>query len=137
MNYHNHCYNDILLFLVPSIVVTPNGIRIVTDEGTSFLVDCTSTGIPPPNITWQDPSGTELPNDNNNMRILLLNHTVPQLIAEDGYTFLYHVTRTLIINNVNDTDTGNYMCKADNGVVAMDSNTVELFVRGMEINMYI
>jgi len=125
-----------LLFLVPPTVVTPNGSRAITDEGTSLLVDCTAAGIPPPNITWQDPSGTELPNDNNNMRILLLDHTAPQLMAEDGFTSLYYVTCTLVINNANDTDTGNYTCIADNGVITMDNNTVELFVRGIKI-MYI
>ena len=124
-----------MLFLVPPTVTTPNGIRVVTDEGTSLLVNCTATGIPPPNITWQDPSGIELPNDNNNMRIMLLNHTAPQLMAEDGYTFLYHVTRTLMINNVNDTDTGNYTCRADNSVVPVDSDAVEVFVRGMELKI--
>ena len=118
--------------LVPPTVITPNGSRVVTVEGTSLLVDCTAAGIPPPNITWQDPSGTELPNDDN-MRIILEDRTVPQLMADDGFTFLYHVTRTLVINSANDTDTSNYTCIADNGVVAMDSNTVEVFVRGMEI----
>ena len=121
-----------MLFLVPPTVITPNGSRVVTVEGTSLLVDCTAAGIPPPNITWQDPSGTELPNDDN-MRIILQDRTVPQLMADDGFTFLYHVIRTLVINNANDIDTGNYTCIADNGVVAMDNNAVEVFVRGMEI----
>ena len=121
-----------MLFLVPPTIITPNGSRVVTDEGTSLLVDCTAAGIPPPNITWQDPNGTELPNDDN-MRIILEDRTVPQLMANDGFTFLQHVTRTLVINNASDTDTGNYTCITDNGVVAMDSNTVEVFVIGMEI----
>ena len=56
--------------------------------------------------------------------------TMPQLMSDDGFTFLYHVTRTLVITNTNDSDTGNYTCIADNGVVAVDSNTVEVFVRG-------
>ena len=72
----------------------------------------------------------ELPNDNN-MRIILQDHTTPQLMAEDGFTFLYHVTRSLVITNTNDIDTGNYTCIADNGVIIVDSNTVEVFVRGM------
>ena len=118
--------------LVPPTVITPNGSRVVTDEGTSLLVDCTATGIPPPNITWQDPSGSELPN-NDNVRIILEDRTVPQLMADDGFTFLQHVTRTLVINNANDSDTGNYTCTADNGIMPVDNNTVEVFVRGMEI----
>ena len=120
-----------MLFLVPPTVVTPNGSRVVTDEGTSLLVDCTAAGIPPPNITWKDPSGTELPNDDN-MRIILLDHTLPQLMVVNRFTFLYHVTRTLVINNANDTDTGNYTCIADNGIMPVDNNTAEVFVRGME-----
>ena len=104
---------------------------MITDEGTtSFLVNCTAAGIPPPNITWSDPSGTELPNDDNT-RILLEDHTTAQLMANDGFTFLSHVTRSLVITNTNDTDTGIYTCTADNGVVAVDNNTVEVFVRGV------
>ena len=120
--------------LVSPIVITPNGSRVITDEGTaSFLVNCTAAGIPPPNITWSDPSGTELPSDDN-IRILLEDHTTAQLMADDGFTFLYHVTRSLVITNTNDIDTGNYTCTADNGVVVVDNNTVEVFVRGTCVN---
>ena len=123
-----------MLFLVPPTVITPNGSREVTDEEAErFLVNCTAAGIPPPSITWSDPSGMRLPNDNN-MRIILEDHTTPQLMADDGFTFLYHVTRNLVITNTNDSDTGNYTCTAENGVGAVDSNTVEVFVRGTYVN---
>ena len=103
---------------------------MVTDEDTDrFLVNCTAAGIPAPNITWSDPNGIELPN-NNNMRIMVQPLTTPQLMADDGFTFLYHVTSTLVITNANDIDTGNYTCMADNSVVAVDINAVEVFVRG-------
>ena len=122
---------SIHILLVPPTVITPNGSRVETDEGTGrFLVNCTAAGIPPPNITWSDHDGIELPN-NNNMRIMLEPHTEAQLMAEDGFTFLYHVTHTLVITNTVDSDTGNYTCTADNGVVTVDSNTVEVFVRGV------
>ena len=117
--------------LVPPTVITPNGSRVETDEGTGrFLVNCTAAGIPPPNITWSDPDGMELPN-NNNMRVMVEPHTEPQLMSEDGLTFLYHVTRTLVITNTVDSDTGNYTCTADNGVVTVNSNRVEVVVRGV------
>ena len=104
---------------------------MITDEGTDrFPVNCTAAGIPAPNITWSDPNGMELPNDTNNMRIMVQPLTTPQLMADDGFTFLYHVTSTLVITNANDSDTGMYTCMADNGVVTVDSNTVEVFVRG-------
>ena len=122
---------SIHILLVPPTVITPNGSRVETDEGTErFLVNCTAAGIPPPNITWSDPDRRELPN-NNNMRIMLEPHTESQLMAEDGFTFLYHVTRTLVITNTVDSDTGNYTCTADNGIVIVNSNTVEVFVRGV------
>jgi len=117
-------------FIVPPAVITPNGSRVVTDEGTGrFIVNCTATGIPAPNITWRDPNGMKLPN-NNNMRIMIEDATVPELLADDGFTFLYHVTRSLVITNTNDSDTGNYTCVATN-IVATDNNTAEVFVRGM------
>ena len=122
---------NIHTLLVPPTVITPNGRRVETDEGTGrFLINCTAAGIPSPNITWSDPDGIELPNSNN-MRIMVEPHTEPQLMAEDGFTFLYHVTRTLVITNTVDSDTGNYTCRADNGVVTVDSNTIEVFVRGV------
>ena len=117
--------------IVPPTVITPNGSRVVTDEGTDrFFINCTATGIPAPNITWSDPKGMELPNDNN-MRIMVQLLTTPQLMADDGFTFLYHVTSTLVITNANDIDTGNYTCMANNGVVAVDINAIEVFVRGV------
>ena len=104
---------------------------MVTDEGTErFIVNCTAAGIPAPNITWSDPDGMELPDDDN-MRIMVQPLTAPQLMTDDGYTFLYHVTRTLVITNTNDSDTGNYTCVADNGIEIVDNNTVEVFVRGL------
>ena len=117
--------------IVPPTVITPNGSRVVTDEGTGrFPVNCTAAGIPAPNITWSDPDGMELPNDDN-MRIMVQPLTTPQLMTDDGFTFLYHVTSTLVITNTNDSDSGNYTCVADNDVVMVDTNTVEVFVRGM------
>ena len=65
------------------------------------------------------------------MRISVEPHTEPPLMTEDGFTFLYYVTRTLVITSTVDSDTGNYTCTTDNGVVTVDSNTVEVFVRGM------
>ena len=122
---------NIYTLLVPPTITTPNGSRVETDEGIErFLVNCTAAGIPAPNITWRDPGGIELPN-NNNMRIIVEPQTESQLMAEDGFTFLYHVTRTLVITDTVDSDTGNYTCTADNGVVTVDSNTVEVFVRGV------
>ena len=106
---------------------------MVTDEGTEkFLINCTAAGIPAPNITWSDLDGMELPNDNK-MRIVVQPLTTPQLIADDGFTFLYHVTSTLMITNTNDSDTGNYTCVANNGIESDDNDTVEVFVRGMQV----
>ena len=125
------CCYDLLLPTVSPTVITPNGSRVVTDEGTDmFLIDCTANGIPPPNITWMDPSGVKLPNDNN-MRIMVDDPTMAQLMSDDGFTFLYYVTRTLMIANPMDNDTGNYTCVADNNVLEVDSDTVEVFVRGV------
>ena len=85
----NYCFMYFLI--VPPTVIAPNGSRVVIDEGTDrFLVNCTAAGIPAPNITWSDPNGMELPNDNN-MRIIAQPLTTPQLMADDGFTFLYHV----------------------------------------------
>ena len=110
---------------------------MVTDEGTGmFTVNCTATGIPAPNITWRDPNGVDIPNNNNN-RIMVENTTMPQLLADDGFTFLYHATRTLVISNPRDSDIGIYTCVADNGVASVDSNAVEVFVRGTYVSMFV
>ena len=124
------CYHKYYYLIVPPTVITPNNSRVVTDEGTErFLVNCTAAGIPAPIITWSDPDGMKLPNDDN-MRIIVQPLTTPRLMADDGFTFLYYVTSTLVIIDTNDIDTGNYTCIADNDVVTMDSNIIEVFVRG-------
>ena len=120
-------------FLVPPSVITPNGNVSETNEGTDqFLINCTATGIPAPNITWMDPNNMILPDMDNN-RILLQDHMEPQLVTFDGVNFVYQVTRLLEITNTNDSDTGVYTCVADNGVVEVDMNSVTVFVRGVYV----
>ena len=46
-------------------------------------------------------------------------------------SYIMYVTSALVITNANDIDTGNYTCMADNGIVAVDNNRVEVFVRGV------
>ena len=120
-----------LSLLVPPSVITPSNNRmVVTDEGTDqLLINCTATGIPAPNITWRDPSGAEVAATGNN-RILVLDHSEPQMFTEDGVNFVDSITRLLQINNTVDNDSGVYTCVADNGVVDMANNTVTVFVRG-------
>jgi len=120
-----------LSLLVPPSVITPSNNRmVVTDEGTDqLLINCTGTGTPAPNITWRDPSGAEVAATGNN-RILVLDHSEPQMFTDDGVNFVYSITRLLQINNTVNSDSGVYTCAADNGVVEVANNTVTVFVRG-------
>jgi len=117
---------------VPPSIIKPDNSRVVTDEGTNkLIINCTATGIPTPNITWRDPNGLELSNDNS--RINVEPQFGGEIVTFDGINFVYQITGSLLITNTNDSDSGVYTCVADNGVVRVDNNTLEVFVRGMLI----
>jgi len=102
---------------------------VVTDGGTErFLINCTATGIPVPNVTWRDPDGMELPNVANTRITLLPEYN--QGVTFDGLNFVHRVTQLLQITNTSDKDSGMYTCVADNSVGQVDSGTVTVFVRG-------
>ena len=128
---------QVVLFTVPASVIQPDNSRVVTDKGTDeLLINCTAIGIPSPNITWRGPNGLELPNADYS-RVTVLSQMEPQLTTFDGFNFVYQITYLLNITNTNDSDSGVYTCVADNGVVSADSNTVDVFVRGVLIRMWL
>ena len=117
-------------FLVPPSTIIQNGNRVFIDEGiTQFLINCTTTGIPVPNITWSDPNGIQLPNINNT-RISVLPDVNTQLVTSDGVNFVHQVTLHLQITNTSKSDSGIYTCVADNGVGIVSRDTVKVFIKG-------
>ena len=70
----------------------------------------------------------ELPNIDNSW-VTVQSQMEPQLTTCDGFSFVCEVTHSLVIANVNDSDSGVYTCVADNGVANADTGIVEVFVR--------
>ena len=96
---------------------------LTVNETEVALFECTATGIPPPTISWYR-NGIEFSGD---PRITLSNHTAPSLVQGDG-GMVYSVSRTLMLVDSGDDDSGTYTCVADN-IVGNDSQEFELVVQ--------
>ena len=93
------------------------------------LFECTATGIPAPTISWYR-NGTKLGGDTH---ITLSNHTTPTLVQGDG-GMVYSVSRTLMLADTRDDDSGTYTCRASN-IVRSDTQDFELVVQS-ELNIF-
>ena len=119
----HHFTNDAV---VPSITFPHDGHTFYTNEFTPAVFQCTATGIPAPEISWYR-NGTVL-NSSTDARVTLSEESV-SMVATDGGN-VYQVNRTLTLDNATDSDSGDYMCQADNDISVHVFVSQQLFVRG-------
>ncbi len=95
------------------------------------MFECSATGIPPPYINWLL-NGSRLEDlPGYSSRVYLGNASQPVAVEMGGGT-IYSVTRSLILSNTTDGDSGTYTCEAFNNNTRTPSVTLdfELFVVG-------
>ncbi|XP_075994279.1 brother of CDO isoform X2 [Genypterus blacodes] len=83
------------------IIYPPASRSIMVTKGQRLVLECVASGIPAPQVTWAK-DGRDL-RSHNNTRFLLSN---------------------LLIDGVDEGDSGTYVCRADNGIGAASSATV-------------
>lgn len=83
------------------IIYPPASRSIMVTKGQRLVLECVASGIPTPQVTWEK-DGQDL-RFHNNTRFLLSN---------------------LLIDAVGESDSGTYICQADNGVGLAKSATV-------------
>ncbi|KAI2649002.1 Brother of CDO [Labeo rohita] len=83
------------------IIYPPASGSIMVNKGQRLVLECVASGIPTPHVTWAK-DGLDLRN-HNNTRFLLSN---------------------LLIDAVSESDSGTYVCHADNGIGSAGSATV-------------
>ncbi|XP_029314128.1 brother of CDO isoform X2 [Cottoperca gobio] len=83
------------------IIYPPASRSIMVTKGQRLVLECVASGIPTPQVIWAK-DGQEL-HSHNNTRFLLSN---------------------LLIDAVGESDSGTYICRADNGIGSASSATV-------------
>lgn len=134
----NHQGSTSYLILFPISIVIPEilpqqGSVQFVNEGMVTAFICSASGIPVPEITWLRDG---LPFDQNTEPDRIALHD-PHIIEPSTAGDVYHVVRTLTIDDTRDSDSGHYSCVAANGNVVQPNTTFtfELFVRGTYDNV--
>lgn len=99
-----HVEHKLLVEVAPSIHVLQPAHKIVVKAGSVVELECRASGHPPPHITWhrehnQPFPGVSTPDDDN---------TNAQILTIQG--------PELLLSNIQRSHSGDYICKADNGV---------------------
>ena len=118
INYNCSCIPTV----VPVIQPESGLLDYTVNETEAVTFECSATGIPPPTITWYR-DGVLLSGN----RVTLSNPTVMSFTRMDD-EIVQIVTRTLILENTNDGDSGNYTCNATN-TAGEDLEEFELVVQ--------
>ena len=94
------------------------------NETDSIIFECTATGIPAPEIDFDF--------GNITARVDVRESSLPVEVtrSQDRET-IYQITRTAMINRTMDSDSGVYMCVANNEY-GMDQESFEFIVQGNE-----
>ena len=109
--------------VAPFITFPADGHTFYTNEFTPAVFQCTSTGIPAPEISWYR-NGTVL-NSSTDARVTLSESSSAMLDCG-----VNNVTQTLTLNDTMDNDSGVYTCTSMNEVGKVATVDFILFVRG-------
>ncbi len=93
------------------------------NETDSIIFECTATGIPAPEIDF------DFGNITARVDVRESSSPVEVTRTQDGET-VYQVTRTAMINRTMDSDSGVYMCVANNEY-GMDQESFQLTIQGI------
>lgn len=130
MNYF-HLYFSLYL-VTPSIAFPVSGTTFTVNESSIITIQCSATGIPYPTLSWYRES-VLLSSQGGfgiNDRI-----TISDLMIEDYLTpsgIIKRVNQTLSLT-ANGSDTGSFMCTADNNVLVNASVDFNVFVQGKHV----
>ncbi len=116
-------FYSVTAFPVVTIVYPEVGLTSYTvNETDSIIFECTATGIPAPEIDFDF--------GNITARVDVRESSLPVKVtrSQDGET-VYQVTRTAMIIRTVDSDSGVYMCVANNEY-GMDQESFELIIKG-------
>lgn len=120
----NGKYNSIMialstinLFLVESKLLDQTGDYVLANTSQTHQFNCSANGIPRPNILWQR-NGLLL---FNTSRVSIVEYTVHESTSTDN---VLRVNSVLTINNLRETDSGSYICLADNSFGVADALNV-------------
>ena len=107
--YSRVCLTMFLLFssVMPKFADTPR--QVVVTAGNKAVLQCSASGSPKPKISW------------------LQNN---QLVAIDTVHIMQLQNGTLVIEDVQESDAGNYSCEANNGMEDPPRRLVSLSVLG-------
>ena len=106
--------------MIPDVLGLSN---YIVNETETVVFECSATGIPVPIITWFR-NGMEL---NSGRFMPQMPTTMSYNRTSDGETVV-RVTRTLVLMNTEDADSGTYICNATNSV-GSDDGQFELIVQ--------
>ena len=108
----------VVTIVYPEVELT----NYTVNETDSIIFECTATGIPAPEIDFDFGVITA------RVDVRESSSPVEETRIQDGET-VYQVTRTAMINRTMDSDSGVYMCVANNEY-GMDQESFELIVQG-------
>ena len=122
MHTNSNFYSVTVLPVVTSVYPEVGQTNYTVNETDSIIFECTATGIPAPDIDFDFGDITA--------RVDVRESSLPVEVTrnQDG-EIVYQVTRTAMINRTMDSDSGVYMCGANNDV-GMDQESFELIVQG-------
>ena len=114
--------------VVTSVYPDPTQMNYTVNMGDNVTFQCVVTGIPAPSITWFR-DNTEL-NTTTDSRVTFNDPLAPTLVMDEAEEMIYEATRTLVLTETEDGDSGTYECRASNDAMPGEAAaTFELIVQ--------